>query len=115
MKPWPIGLSQPNKACVSRYLVIHQQLKPSSRAPKTVPIGYAMWFRNYSTFLAHSGIYLEDLFVLPEWRGHGIGPALMRRVARIALDRGCARMEWSVLDWNEPAIRFYKSLESDYR
>lgn len=74
------------------------------------PVGLAIWFHNYSTFLGRRGLYLEDLFVLPEWRGHGIGRALLVHLAGIAVARGCGRMEWSVLDWNEPAIGFYKSL-----
>ena len=73
-------------------------------------VGFAVWFHNYSTFLSRRGLYLEDLFVLPEWRGRGIGRALLRHLARVAVERGCGRMEWSVLDWNEPAIRFYRSL-----
>ena len=73
-------------------------------------VGFAIWFSTYSTFLSRPGIYLEDLFVLPAWRGHGIGKALLRHLARIAVDRGCGRIEWSVLDWNDTAIRFYRSL-----
>jgi GNAT superfamily N-acetyltransferase len=74
------------------------------------PAGFALWFYNYSTFLATPGLYLEDLFVLPEWRGHGIGRALLQHLAAIALRRGCGRMEWAVLDWNAPAIGFYERL-----
>jgi len=74
------------------------------------PVGIAIWVHNYSTFLGRRGLYLEDLFVLPKWRGHGIGKALLVHLAGIAVARGCGRMEWSVLDWNEPAIGFYKSL-----
>ena len=73
-------------------------------------VGFAIFFTNYSTFLAKPGIYLEDLFVKPEFRGRGFGKALLRRIARIAVERGCGRMEWTVLDWNEPSIRFYESL-----
>jgi GNAT superfamily N-acetyltransferase len=73
-------------------------------------VGFALWFHSYSTFLARQGLYLEDLFVLPDWRGRGVGRALIGHLARIAVERRCGRMEWSVLDWNEPAIRFYKSL-----
>jgi GNAT superfamily N-acetyltransferase len=72
--------------------------------------GFALFFPNYSTFLAKPGIYLEDLYVKPEWRGQGIGTALLSRVAAIAHERGCGRLEWEVLDWNEPSIAFYKSL-----
>lgn len=74
------------------------------------PSGFALFFHNYSTFLAQRGIYLEDLFVLPEKRGHGVGRALLVHLAQLALARDCGRLEWSVLDWNEPAIRFYRSL-----
>jgi len=72
--------------------------------------GFALFFHNYSTFLTKPGIYLEDLFVRPEVRGAGIGRALLSRLAQIALERGCGRLEWSVLDWNTPAIGFYERL-----
>lgn len=71
--------------------------------------GFAIFFTNYSTFLARPGIYLEDLFVRPEWRGRGFGKALLTELARVANVRGCGRMEWAVLDWNLPAIEFYES------
>lgn len=74
------------------------------------PAGFALFFANYSTFLAKPGIYLEDLFVLPEFRGKGIGKALLIHLARLAVERDCGRLEWSVLDWNTPAIEFYQSL-----
>lgn len=74
------------------------------------PAGFALYFFNYSTFLAKPGLYLEDLFVKPEFRGAGTGKALLLHLARIANARGCGRMEWTVLDWNEPAIKFYDSL-----
>ena len=74
------------------------------------PVGFALFFYNYSTFLAQPGIYLEDLFVDPEHRGKGIGKALLVQLARIAMERGGGRVEWSVLDWNEPSIGFYRSL-----
>ena len=74
------------------------------------PVGFAVFFHNYSTFLGRSGLYLEDIFVLPEWRGRGLGRALLGYVARIAVTRDCGRLEWSVLDRNEPAIRFYRAL-----
>lgn len=73
-------------------------------------VGFALFFHNYSTFLGRPGIYLEDLFVLPEYRGHGYGRALLSHLARIAVERQCGRMEWSVLKWNTPAIGFYESL-----
>lgn len=74
------------------------------------PVGFALYFFNFSTFLGRHGVYLEDLFVLPEARGAGAGKAILARLAQIALDNDCGRLEWSVLDWNEPAIKFYKSL-----
>jgi GNAT superfamily N-acetyltransferase len=74
------------------------------------PVGFAVFFHNYSTFLGRAGIYLEDLFVLPQWRRRGLGTQLLRRIAHTAVERGCGRLEWSVLDWNEPAINFYKKL-----
>ena len=73
-------------------------------------VGFALFFHNFSTFLGRAGIYLEDLFVLPEHRGRGCGGALLRRLARIAKERGCGRLEWSCLDWNRPSIQFYLSL-----
>jgi len=76
------------------------------------PCGFALYFFNFSTFVGRPGLYLEDLFVRPEQRKHGIGRALLRALARIASQRGCGRMEWAVLDWNEPALRFYKSLDA---
>jgi GNAT superfamily N-acetyltransferase len=74
------------------------------------PAGFALFFHNFSTFLARPGIYLEDLYVRPEHRGHGIGRALLRHLAQLAVERGCGRLEWSVLDWNEDAIGFYRKL-----
>ena len=72
-------------------------------------VGFALFFHNYSTFLAKPGIYLEDLFVFPEHRGQGHGKRLLSHLAKLAVERGCGRFEWSVLDWNAPAIAFYKS------
>ena len=73
-------------------------------------VGFAVYFYNFSTWLGRPGLYLEDLFVKPEKRGKGYGRALLIELARIARDRGCGRMEWAVLDWNEPAIKFYRAL-----
>jgi len=75
-----------------------------------VPVGFALFFHNFSTFEGRPGIYLEDLFVDPAARGAGAGRALLARLAQLALERGCARLEWAVLDWNAPAIKFYQSL-----
>ena len=73
-------------------------------------VGYALFFTTYSTFLAKPGLYLEDLFVKPHARGKGVGKALLARLAKIAVERDCGRVEWTVLDWNEPSIRFYETL-----
>jgi GNAT superfamily N-acetyltransferase len=75
--------------------------------------GFALFFHNYSTFLAQPGIYLEDLFVKPEARGRGYGKALLARLAQLAVERGCGRVEWAVLDWNAPSIAFYKALGAE--
>jgi len=76
------------------------------------PAGFALYFFNFSTFVGRCGLYLEDLFVRPALRSHGIGRGLLRALARIAQQRNCGRMEWAVLDWNEPALRFYKTLDA---
>jgi GNAT superfamily N-acetyltransferase len=76
-------------------------------------VGFALFFHNFSTFLARRGLYLEDLFVVPPARGRGYGKALMRHLARLAVDRGCGRFEWSVLDWNKPSIDFYRSIGAE--
>lgn len=75
-----------------------------------VAVGFALFFHNFSTFIGKPGIYLEDLFVKPEYRGRGFGKALLKHIAQLAEERNCGRFEWSVLDWNEPSIKFYKSL-----
>lgn len=75
-------------------------------------VGFALFFHNFSTFLGRAGIYLEDLFVLPECRGRGHGRGLLAELARIALERGCGRLEWACLDWNRPSIEFYLSLDA---
>jgi len=74
------------------------------------PAGFALYFFNFSTFLARPGLYLEDLFVKPAWRNRGVGRALLAELARIAIDRGCGRMEWAVLNWNELALRVYRGI-----
>jgi GNAT superfamily N-acetyltransferase len=76
----------------------------------STPVGFALFFGSYSTFVGRPGIYLEDLFVRPAARGRGVGKALLRAVAKLALERNCGRLEWAVLDWNEPAIGFYRKL-----
>jgi len=76
-------------------------------------VGFALFFHNFSTFLGRSGLYLEDLFVWPEYRGKGYGKALLRQLAVIAVERGCGRLEWVCLDWNQPSIDFYESLGAE--
>lgn len=76
-------------------------------------VGFALFFHNFSTFLGRAGIYLEDLYVLPECRGEGCGAAILRKLAQTAVERGCGRLEWSCLNWNEPSIGFYFSLGAD--
>jgi len=77
---------------------------------KREPVGFVLFFHNYSTFLGRPGIYIEDLFVHESYRRQGFGQALLQYVARVAAERGCGRLEWSVLDWNEPAVEFYRKL-----
>jgi GNAT superfamily N-acetyltransferase len=96
--------------------LLHRHLFETPRAEALLaledgrPVGFALFFHNFSTFLARPGLYLEDLYVKPEHRGRGHGRALLGRLAALARERGCGRMEWSVLDWNEPAIGLYRRL-----
>jgi GNAT superfamily N-acetyltransferase len=78
-----------------------------------VAVGFALFFHNFSTFLSRAGLYVEDLFILPEYRGKGYGRALMLHLAKVARERGCGRFEWAVLDWNQRAIDFYRSLGAE--
>lgn len=103
--------------CIATEELLRESLFGDSPAAQVVlamagdePAGFALWFRNYSTFLARPGIYLEDLFVFPAHRGRGIGRRLLEHLARTAVARGYGRLEWAVLDWNADAIRFYESL-----
>jgi GNAT superfamily N-acetyltransferase len=104
-------------ACVADEASLHRWLFGEEHLAEVIigewdgiPVGFALFFRNFSTFLGRPGIYLEDLFVRPEYRGRGVGKALLLRLAHIAVERGYGRVEWSVLDWNQPAIDFYRSL-----
>lgn len=105
-------------AVVATEELLHRHLfRPDARAAECViaswasePVGFALFFHNFSTWRGRPGLYLEDLFVRHGARGRGVGRALLQHLARVAADRGCARMEWAVLDWNQPAIEFYKSL-----
>lgn len=97
--------------------LVHEALFGSRRVVECVlawnetqPVGFALYYHNYSTFLARPGLYLEDLYVRPEHRGQGIGEALLKHLAQLAVQRGCGRMEWAVLDWNRRAIEFYERM-----
>jgi GNAT superfamily N-acetyltransferase len=103
--------------CIASEELLRESLFGESPAAQVVlamagdePAGFALWFRNYSTFLARPGIYLEDLFVFPAFRGRGIGRRLLEHLAQVAVSRGYGRLEWAVLDWNVDAIGFYESL-----
>ncbi|MFN2601192.1 MAG: GNAT family N-acetyltransferase [Gemmatimonadaceae bacterium] len=103
------------EACVATEESLRETLFGDSPSAEVIfayygdtPVGFALFFHNYSTFLAQRGVYLEDLFVLPEARGKGVGYALLSELARITLSRNCGRMEWAVLKWNQPAIDFYE-------
>lgn len=107
-------------ACVATEELLYASLFGPSPAAEVLiaewqdePAGFALFCHNYSTFLARRGIWLEDLFVLPEHRGRGIGKALLVRLAELAVERDCGRLEWAVLDWNAPAIGFYRSLGAE--
>ncbi|CAN5904440.1 GNAT family N-acetyltransferase [soil metagenome] len=103
--------------CVASEALLRETLFGADRVAEVTlafsgdaPAGFALWFRSYSTFLARPGIYLEDLFVFPEFRGHGLGKQLLASLARTAVECGYGRVEWAVLDWNVDAIRFYESV-----
>ena len=98
------------EADIARHLFITHRIEVLLGRRNDQPVCFALFFHNFSTFLGKPGLYLEDLFVHPEFRRHGYGRAMLVELARLAVQRGCGRFEWSVLDWNEPAIRFYQSL-----
>ena len=99
-----------DEALLNEWLFDKQKAEVLLALEGDTAVGFALFFHNFSTFLGRAGIYLEDLFVLPEHRGHGYGKALITALARIAVERGCGRLEWSCLDWNAPSIAFYRSL-----
>ncbi len=105
--------AQLNKELFGEHPVIEAVIGWESTGDTIEAVGFALFFHNFSTFLARRGLYLEDLFVLPDSRGKGYGKALMLHLARLAVERGCGRFEWSVLDWNQPSIEFYQSLGAD--
>lgn len=88
----------------------HALLAHAAATPDTPVVAFALYFTNFSTFLGRPGLYLEDLYVQPPWRGRGLGRALLRHLGALAVERGCGRFEWSVLDWNEEAIAFYEKM-----
>lgn len=105
--------------CVADAAAVHATLFGPHPAAEVIlaeeqgtPVGFALFYPTYSTFLARAGMHLEDLFVVPSARGAGVGRALLRRLASLSLERGYGRLEWAVLDWNTPAIRFYESLDA---
>ena len=107
-------------ACVATEALIRETLFGPDPAAEVLlarqggeTAGFALWYRNYSTFLARPGIHLEDLFVFPAWRGQGLGTRLLAELAHLAVARGYGRLEWAVLDWNADAIRFYQSLGAE--
>jgi GNAT superfamily N-acetyltransferase len=104
-------------SCISTESLVHEALFGSNPSAESVVaeisgevIGFALYFTNFSTFLGRTGMYLEDVYVKPEYRNRGIGKQILKKLATICLERGYGRFEWSVLDWNEPSIKFYKSL-----
>ena len=108
--------------CVATEAQLHESLFGERRSAEVVlafagdePAGFALWFQSYSTFLATPGLYLEDLFVYPQFRGRGLGRRLLQHLARVAVERRYGRVEWSVLDWNADAIGFYRSLGAEVR
>lgn len=101
---------------------LSQSLFADSHSPEAIicyledtPIGFALYFHNFSTFLGKKGLYLEDLFILPEYRRKGAGKKILKYLANLAIERNCGRLEWSVLDWNEPAIKFYENIGAELK
>lgn len=98
------------EALLKEWLFVKKKAEVIFAAAEGTVIGYALFFHNFSTFLGRAGLYIEDLFVRPEYRGHGYGKAMLRKLAKIADERGCGRLEWWCLDWNKPSIDFYLSM-----
>lgn len=103
-------LVQADEALLREWIFEKQKAEVFFAVTEGKEVGFALFFHNFSTFLGRAGIYLEDLFVLPEYRGRGIGKAILKRLAQITRERGCGRLEWACLDWNQPSIDFYLSL-----
>ncbi len=103
-------LVQADEALLREWIFEKQKAEVFFAVTEGKEVGFALFFHNFSTFLGKAGIYLEDLFVLPEYRGRGVGKAILRRLAQLTRERGCGRLEWACLDWNQPSIDFYLSL-----
>lgn len=99
-----------DEATLEQWIFANKKAEVLFAVADGVEVGFALFFHNFSTFLGRAGIYLEDLFVLPAYRGKGYGKALLKKLAAIAVERGCGRLEWWCLDWNKPSIDFYRSL-----
>lgn len=99
-----------DKALLEEWIFDKQKAEVIFAVADGKEVGFALFFHNFSTFLGRAGLYLEDLFVKPEYRGKGYGKAILKRLAALAVERGCGRLEWSCLDWNKPSIDFYRSL-----
>lgn len=99
-----------DEATLEQWIFVNKKAEVLFAVADGVEVGFALFFHNFSTFLGRAGIYLEDLFVLPAYRGKGYGKALLKKLAAIAVERGCGRLEWWCLDWNKPSIDFYRSL-----
>lgn len=99
-----------DEATLEEWIFVQKKAEVIFAVENDTEVGFALFFHNFSTFLGRSGIYLEDLFVFPEYRGRGYGKALLKKLAGIAVERKCGRMEWCCLDWNKPSIDFYLSL-----
>lgn len=95
---------------LEEWLFIHKKAEVIFPVYGEKEVGFALFFHNFSTFLGRAGLYLEDLYIMPEYRGQGCGKAVLKELARIAVERGCGRLEWWCLDWNKPSIDFYRSL-----
>lgn len=102
-----------DEATLEEWLFDRQKAEVLFAVAEGKEVGFALYFHNFSTFLGRAGLYLEDLFVLPEYRGRGVGKAILRRLAALAVERGCGRLEWWCLDWNAPSIAFYRSLGAE--
>ncbi len=100
------------EALLEEWLFQHKKAEVIFGVADGAEVGFALFFHNFSTFLGRAGLYLEDLYIKPQYRGRGFGKGMMRELARIAVERGCGRLEWSCLDWNQPSIDFYRSLSA---